>query len=173
MNIEKRNIAKCIILSIVTCGIYEIYWIVKVAKEAVSVKDANDGDEKAASKYSYLFNYVSCETPLIYTPLMAARDLNEYIRTDGGKNNFYSYIKEKKRLGITMMDYIDAQLAKMIYNSNELSTVQSYAKAAVKATKPSLRSSIVQNKTGKKCVKTTWTIPSDIKLDGIEVYRST
>ena len=42
MNIEKRNIAKCIILSIVTCGIYEIYWIVKVAKEAVSVKDAND-----------------------------------------------------------------------------------------------------------------------------------
>lgn len=138
-----------------------------------TVKDANDGDEKAASKYSYLFNYVSCETPLIYTPLMAARDLNEYIRTDGGKKNFYSYIKEKKRLGITMMDYIDAQLAKMIYNSNELSTVQSYAKAAVKATKPSLRSSIVQNKTGKKCVKTTWTIPSDIKLDGIEVYRST
>ena len=61
----------------------------------------------------------------------------------------------------------------MIYNYNELSTVQSYAKAAVKATKPSLRSSIVQNKTGKKCVKTTWTIPSDIKLDGIEVYRST
>lgn len=42
MYIEKRNIATCVILSIVTCGIYEIYWIVKVAKESVSVKDAND-----------------------------------------------------------------------------------------------------------------------------------
>lgn len=28
--IEKRNIAVCIILSIVTCGIYGIYWFIKL-----------------------------------------------------------------------------------------------------------------------------------------------
>lgn len=42
MNIEKRNIATCIILSLVTCGIYQIYWVIKIAKEAVSVKDPQD-----------------------------------------------------------------------------------------------------------------------------------
>lgn len=42
MKLEKRSIATCIILSILTCGIYEIYWIVKMGKEAVSVKDEND-----------------------------------------------------------------------------------------------------------------------------------
>lgn len=42
MNIEKRSIVTCILLSIVTCGIYQIYWIVKLGKEAVSVKDPND-----------------------------------------------------------------------------------------------------------------------------------
>ena len=42
MNIEKRNIATCIVLSLVTCGIYQIVWVIKVAKEAVSVKDPQD-----------------------------------------------------------------------------------------------------------------------------------
>lgn len=40
--IEKRNIATAVILSIITFGIYGIYWDVKLAKDAVSVKDEND-----------------------------------------------------------------------------------------------------------------------------------
>ena len=42
MNIEKRNIGTCIVLSIVTCGIYAIFWAIKMLKEAVQVKDQND-----------------------------------------------------------------------------------------------------------------------------------
>jgi hypothetical protein len=42
MNIEKRNIGTCVILSIVTCGIYGIIWAIKMLKEAVQVKDQND-----------------------------------------------------------------------------------------------------------------------------------
>ncbi len=42
MNIKERNPITAIILSIVTCGIYMIYWAVCMAKEAVSVKDEND-----------------------------------------------------------------------------------------------------------------------------------
>lgn len=42
MNIQPRNIVTAIILSIVTCGIYGIYWLICLAREAVSVKDPAD-----------------------------------------------------------------------------------------------------------------------------------
>lgn len=42
MNIKNRNIVAAILLTLITCGIYGIYWAIMLAKEAVSVKDAND-----------------------------------------------------------------------------------------------------------------------------------
>ena len=42
MAIKQRNIVTCILLSVITCGIYGIYWLVMMAKEAVSVKDSMD-----------------------------------------------------------------------------------------------------------------------------------
>lgn len=42
MNIKERNIVVAILLSLITCGIYGIYWVIMLAREAVSVKDAND-----------------------------------------------------------------------------------------------------------------------------------
>ena len=42
MKIEKRGIGKCILLTFVTCGIYGIVWILKLAKEMVQFKDPND-----------------------------------------------------------------------------------------------------------------------------------
>lgn len=42
MQIEKREIVKCILLSFITCGIYAIVWAVKLARDAVKVKDVND-----------------------------------------------------------------------------------------------------------------------------------
>lgn len=42
MNIKKRNIVTAVILSIVTCGIYSIYWAIMLARESVSVNDSND-----------------------------------------------------------------------------------------------------------------------------------
>ena len=46
-------------------------------------------------------------------------------------------------------------------------------KAAVKAAKFKLRSQIVRTKSGKKAIRITWTNPTDIKFDGVEIYRST
>lgn len=40
--IKQRNPVTAFLLSIVTCGIYGIYWAVCLARESVSVKDAND-----------------------------------------------------------------------------------------------------------------------------------
>lgn len=42
MNVKPRNIAVAIILTIVTCGIYGIYWTICLTREAVAVKDVND-----------------------------------------------------------------------------------------------------------------------------------
>ena len=42
MNIKRRELVTAIILSLVTCGIYQIYWVVMLAREAVSVKDPAD-----------------------------------------------------------------------------------------------------------------------------------
>lgn len=42
MAIKKRNIVSCILLSVITCGIYLIYWLIVMAKDAVSVKDPTD-----------------------------------------------------------------------------------------------------------------------------------
>lgn len=42
MNFKPRNIVTAIILSIITCGIYGIYWTIMMTREAVSVKDATD-----------------------------------------------------------------------------------------------------------------------------------
>ena len=42
MNIKPRNIVTAILLSIITCGIYGIYWTIMLTREAVSVKDMSD-----------------------------------------------------------------------------------------------------------------------------------
>ena len=42
MAIKERNIVTAVLLTLVTCGIYGIYWIVMMTKEAVSVKDPAD-----------------------------------------------------------------------------------------------------------------------------------
>lgn len=42
MTIKNRNPILAAVLSIVTCGIYYIYWAFCAAREAASVKDAND-----------------------------------------------------------------------------------------------------------------------------------
>ena len=42
MNIKQRNIVTAVLLSIITCGIYGIYWVIVMARDAVSVKDPAD-----------------------------------------------------------------------------------------------------------------------------------
>ena len=42
MAVKERNIVVCILLTLVTCGIYSIYWYIMLTKEAVSVKDPSD-----------------------------------------------------------------------------------------------------------------------------------
>lgn len=42
MKVKSRNIVASVIFSLITCGIYGIYWAIMLAREAVSVKDEKD-----------------------------------------------------------------------------------------------------------------------------------
>ena len=42
MNIKNRNIVTAILLTLITCGIYGIYWVITMTRDAISVKDPSD-----------------------------------------------------------------------------------------------------------------------------------
>jgi hypothetical protein len=62
--IKKRNIAVCIILSIVTCGLYGIYWWITITDDVVT---ANKGKEYSTSGgVAFLLTLITCGIYGIY-----------------------------------------------------------------------------------------------------------
>lgn len=59
-----------------------------------------------------------------------------------------------------------------IMSEEEVDAAIKEQKAAVKSIKLRLRSQLVKTKSGKKAIKLTWTNPSDIEFEGVEIYRS-
>ena len=55
--IQKRDLVTCIILSIVTCGIYGIIWFVKLTDD---VKNASGSTELQSGGMSFLLVLVTC-----------------------------------------------------------------------------------------------------------------
>ncbi len=62
MVIQQKNIAVCIILSIVTCGIYGIYWFVVLSDELGELS----GDKKTSGLMALLLTLVTCGIYGIY-----------------------------------------------------------------------------------------------------------
>lgn len=52
--IKNWNIALCIVLSIITCGIYGIYWMYKASEKVAYVKQRNTGEVDSSSSVLYL-----------------------------------------------------------------------------------------------------------------------
>lgn len=61
--IVKRNIAVCIILSIVTCGIYGLYWLVCLANDTNIVSGERNG---TSGGMVLLFSIITCGIYLFY-----------------------------------------------------------------------------------------------------------
>ena len=62
--IKERNIAMCIILSLVTCGIYGLYWFIVMTDDAVK---ANNGKEyNTSGGIAFLLTLVTCGIYGIY-----------------------------------------------------------------------------------------------------------
>ena len=60
--VEKRDVVVAIILSIVTCGIYGIYWFVKITDDCGKAS----GDNSMSGGVSFLLNLVTCGIYGIY-----------------------------------------------------------------------------------------------------------
>ena len=63
MYMQKRSIPTCVILSIVTCGIYGIYWFIKLTDETNQL----NGDPNATSGgIAFLLTLITCGIYGIY-----------------------------------------------------------------------------------------------------------
>ena len=60
--IQQRNIAVCIILSIVTCGIYGLYWLVCLTNDT----NTADGTEGTSGGMVLLLTIVTCNIYSLY-----------------------------------------------------------------------------------------------------------
>lgn len=54
--IKERNIAVCILLSIVTCGIYGIYWFICLSDDA----NTATGEPGTSGGMAFLFSLITC-----------------------------------------------------------------------------------------------------------------
>lgn len=135
-----------------------------------TVKDANDVESAVYSREVFLFNYSSATA--IASPVNIAADVNEFIRSQAGElykkyneekdegeidegdlDYFAYYIIKNKRLGIMTMDFVDAQLVKLIYQSNGTygGNSEEYIDSLIKGT--SDKSSAVSNYASAKAVE--------------------
>lgn len=55
--VQQRNIALCIVFSIITCGLYMVYWFVKMTDEANTVSTQN---QTASGGMAFLFSLITC-----------------------------------------------------------------------------------------------------------------
>ena len=69
--ISKRNIATSIILSIVTCGIYGIYWFISITDD---VKTLSNNDSPSGGK-AFLFTILTCGIYGIYWSYIMGKSL--------------------------------------------------------------------------------------------------
>lgn len=101
---KERNIATAIIFSIITCGIYGIYWFIVMTDEAkIAAKD----NQLASGGVAFLLSIVTCGIYMIYWSYKMG-DLTAKAQADRGlpvKNNGVLYLI-LCLLGLGIVNYI-------------------------------------------------------------------
>ncbi len=78
--IDNRNIAMCIILSIVTCGIYSIYWFICLTDETNTVSRHG---EDTSGVIAFLLSVITCNIYALYWAYRQGEKIDE-AKTDRG-----------------------------------------------------------------------------------------
>ncbi len=83
--VEQRNIVTSIILTIVTCGIYGIYWFIKLNDEVNTVT----GDtESPSGGMAFLYALITCGIYEFFWAYKNGNKLDDYYEAKGmGRNN--------------------------------------------------------------------------------------
>ena len=86
MRIQRRDIALAIIFSIITCGIYSIFWFVKMTDE-VNVLTGNQNDTSGV--LAFVLTLVTCGIYGFYWSYKMGDKVERYEGTNGSKGVLY------------------------------------------------------------------------------------
>ena len=81
MQIPRRNIALCIVLSIITCGIYGLYWLFCLAEDVNAVTRRPDA---TSGGLVLLFSIITCGIYQLYWLYRSGADLDRVRIERGG-----------------------------------------------------------------------------------------
>ncbi len=89
--VQERNIALCIVLSIVTCGIYGIYWMIVMANDVNTVAEEPEG---TSGVVVFLLSIVTCSIYYWYWSYQAGNKIYNAKQKKGisGDNQAVIYI---------------------------------------------------------------------------------
>ena len=101
--IFERSILSCILLSIVTCGIYGIYWFVKMTNES----NALSKEKTASGGMAILLSLVTCGIYMIYWNYKMGKKMYEAGTTYGKdiKDNSVLYLV-LSIFGLSIVNYV-------------------------------------------------------------------
>ena len=86
---KERNIAVCIILSIVTCGIYGLYWIYCIVEET---KIMTGDDEGPGGVMVIILSIVTCSIYLWYWMFTTGKKLDDLNEREGNASSNYGVL---------------------------------------------------------------------------------
>ena len=71
--VQNRNIVTCIILSIITCGIYGIYWFIVMTDDVARVNQ----DPDMSGVKAFIFSLITCGIYYIYWNYKMGKSITE------------------------------------------------------------------------------------------------
>lgn len=71
MELQKRSVGLCIVLSLVTCGIYSLYWLYSVSNDLRSTKENPSG----SAALDVVLSLITCGIYSIYLMYCFGKDL--------------------------------------------------------------------------------------------------
>lgn len=80
--IAKRDIAVAVILSIVTCGIYGIYWFIVLSEDVNTLTD----DHTTSGALAFILSLITCGIYGIYWVYNIGKRMVEYEKAHGAKD---------------------------------------------------------------------------------------
>ena len=109
--IAKRDIAIAIILSIVTCGIYGIYWFIVMTEDVNTLTD----DHKTSGGLAFVLTLITCGIYGYYWAYMMGKRIYEYQQAKGevaSDNSVLYLVLQLFGLGIVDYALIQSELNK-------------------------------------------------------------
>ena len=115
--IKERNIVVCILLSIITCGIYGIYWFITLTDD---VSRSNNDPEFTGVK-AFLFSLITCGIYGIYWNYKIGKEMYEANQKQGitASDNSILYLI-LSILGLSIVTYclVQSELNTLARNKN-------------------------------------------------------